>query len=719
MTGQSVLSDRAGNAGVGRRNTTANDSAPKDEILLSLPDIHCAGCISKVERTLKAVPGVTTARVNLSRKRASISALPTVSPDELIRVLSAVGHEAQPLNARMMAGVEIDDPGRKLLQRLAVAGFAMMNVMLFSVAIWSGASQATQNMFHWISAGIAVPALAFSAQHFFTSAWGALRHRRLNMDVPISLAIILAAGLSIYETSIGGDRVYFDAALSLTFFLLIGRYLDHRTRVAARSAAQELTALESPHATLLVDGQRRLVDVADLNLGDRVEVLAGMRVPVDGRVVAGNSQSDRALLTGESLPVAVTVGDRLAAGEVNLSGPLTIEVLAVGEDSTLRRMAALVEMAEGTRNTYTALSDRAAQIYAPLVHLLALATFIGWVLAGGGFSLSLNIAISVLIITCPCALGLAVPAVMTAATGRLFRQGFLVKNGTALERLAEIDTVIFDKTGTLTKGQAQIDAAALGPDGLSVLAALAQASAHPVSCAISASIPGNVNPATISDIREIAGKGISAIWQGVPVRLGQGAWLGAVASPALAIGDAPAQVILFKETLRDGAQLAVSALQAQGLNIQIFSGDGAAAVQKIADLLGGIPATAAMSPTDKFDALTDLAKQGARVLMVGDGLNDTAALARAHASISPASALDAARTASDVVLLNPSLINVPDVLKTAKSARRRVLENFTIAGGYNLVAVPIAILGFATPLGAAIAMSASSITVLLNALRLR
>jgi len=348
---------------------------------LSLPGIHCAACISGVERALLAVPGVTSARVNLSLKRVTIEA-PTLEPETLIETLAAKGYEALPLDADILTATAQDAAGRALLVRLAVAGFAMMNVMLFSVAVWSGASAATQNMFHWLSAGIAVPALAFSAQVFAKSAWGALRVGRLNMDVPISLAIILAAGLSVFETAQGGTHVYFDAALSLTFFLLIGRYLDHRTRMAARSASQELTALETPRAIIVEDGTRRHVSVSTLLPGDTIAVLPGMRLPVDGTVIEGSSDLDRSLLTGESLPVHVREGAALAAGEMNLTGPLTLTVTATGEDTTLRRMAAMVEVAEGARNRYTALADRAAQIYAPAVHLLALFTFIGWMLIG-------------------------------------------------------------------------------------------------------------------------------------------------------------------------------------------------------------------------------------------------------------------------------------------------------------------------------------------------
>ena len=695
----------------------AAKSAVAGDIILSLPSIHCAGCIGTVERALMAVNGVTEARVNLSRKRVTIAAT-GIAPEQFIQTLEAVGYEAHILDAPMMASVDTDSEGRKLLLRIAVAGFAMMNVMLFSVAVWSGAAEATQKMFHWLSALIAVPALAFSAQVFFRHAWQSLRVGSLNMDVPISLAIILAAGLSVYETSVGGESVYFDAALSLTFFLLVGRYLDHRTRIAARSAAQELSALASPNAVLLVDGAQRTVPVTTLNVGDLIRVHVGMRVPVDGAVTHGGSDMDRSFLTGESLPVHVSLGDQIAAGEVNLTGPLTLRVTAVGEDTTLARMAALVETAEGARNKYTALADRAAQIYAPAVHLLAFVTFIGWFVLSRDAALALNIAISVLIITCPCALGLAVPAVMTTATGRLFRRGLLVKNGTALERLSQIDTVVFDKTGTLTEGHARIDTAAMDQTTLALLAALARASNHPVSKAIAAALP-TLNSANITDVTEHAGQGIAANWQGQSVRLGSGKWLGCSQSPALKIGDAPAIPLHFSETLRIGAIEAIAALKSAGIPVHIFSGDTTEAVDTLAAKLDVTSAHAQMLPADKMARIKQLSDDGAKVLMIGDGLNDTGALAQAYASISPASALDASRAASDIVLLSRSLAEIPDAIRTAKSARLRVLENFGIAAAYNLVAVPVAILGFASPLSAAIAMSASSITVLVNALRVK
>lgn len=691
-------------------------------IVLSLPTAHCAACMSTVERALKAHDGVTDARVNLTLKRVLISAEETTTPDELIDVLEGVGYNAYELDPAAISSTETDKRGRAILTRIAVSGFAMMNVMLLSVAVWSGATDATRDMFHWISATIAIPAIAYSSQPFFASAWSALRVRRLNMDVPISLAIILAAGMSVYETMHSGEHAYFDAALSLTFFLLAGRYLDYRTRSVARSAAEELAALEVPRA-VLADGTT--LPISQIEKGALVRVVPGARVPVDGIIVEGASELDRSLLTGESLPVEAGVDTVVSAGEVNLTGPLVVKVTAAGEDSSLHRMADLVAMAETSRNRYTSLADRAAAVYAPVVHLLALAAFLGWAWATGDVRHAINVAVATLIITCPCALGLAVPAVTTAASGRLFRAGLLIKSSTALERLAEVDTVVFDKTGTLTEGRPKlsnlddIDAQSRG-----VAMALAQGSAHPLSAAIfDAMNRSGVVPAALGDITEVPGQGIEAQLNGSRVRMGRASWIGAqnLAQTAthLRIGDAPAVAFTFIDQLRDGAHEAIAAFKAQGKDVLLLSGDAPAAVADIAARVGIDAWEAECLPEGKALRVGALTRSGRKVLMVGDGLNDTAALAAAHVSISPASALEATRVVSDIVLLGATLEPLGEAADVAVSATRRIKENFAIAAGYNAIAIPLALAGFATPLAAALAMSTSSITVSLNALRLR
>nr|WP_116133917.1 heavy metal translocating P-type ATPase [Tropicimonas sp. IMCC34043] len=701
------------------------DGAERGALMLSLPDIRCAACITIVEKALERHPGVRSARVNLTLKRAIVDTDPGITAEALIDTVASVGYTAHELDPAALSATATDRQGRELLMRLAVAGFAAMNVMLLSVAVWSGAEHATRDMFHWISALIAVPAIAFAGQPFFRSAWAALRHGRLNMDVPITLAILLALGTSLYETAHSGENAYFDAAISLTFFLLAGRYLDHRTRAIARSAAEELAALEVPRAERVTLDGTETVDVATLVAGETILVRPGGRMPVDGVIALGTSELDRSLLTGETLPVFAGPGQAVSAGEVNLTGPLRVTVTAAGRDSSLHRMADLVAIAESTRNRYTSLADRAAGLYAPGVHILSFLAGVGWYAYTGDARLAINIAAAVLIITCPCALGLAVPAVTTAASGRLFRRGLLIKDGTALERLAEVDTVVFDKTGTLTLGTpVMLSPETADPALLALAAGLAAGSSHPLSRAVAdgAAVVGVV-PETVEDLREVPGYGTEAVWRGRRVRLGRAAWVGAEAAEQTSAwlgveGQAPT-AFLFEDRLRPGAEAAVAGLREAGLTVAMISGDSGPAVRRFAERLGISDWTAEALPEDKAARIAALSAEGRRVLMVGDGLNDTAALASAHVSISPATALDAARVASDIVLLGEDIAPVAEAVRTARRAVRRIRENFRIATVYNVVAVPLAIAGFATPLVAALAMSASSITVSLNALRLR
>ena len=704
----------------------AVEPAPTEaRLALSLPTIHCQACISAVERALNGHPQVHSARVNLTLKRAMIEADPDLRADDLIPLLAANGYEAHELDATALSATQNDKAGRDLLMRLAVAGFASMNVMLLSVSVWSGASDATRDMFHWISAAIALPAIGFAAQPFFASAWTALRVKRLNMDVPIVLAIVLALATSLWETSLSGEHAYFDAALTLTFFLLAGRYLDYRTRAVARSAAEELTALEVPRATRLVDGDEYEVPVADLAAGDLILVRPGGRMPVDGEIVEGQSELDRSLLTGETVPVFAEPGGVVSAGEVNLTGPLTIRATAVGEDTSLHRLTDLVAIAESGRSRYTSLADSAAKLYAPGVHILSALSFLGWYIYSGDVRTALNIAAAVLIITCPCALGLAVPAVTTAASGRLFKRGMLIKHSTALERLAEVDTVVFDKTGTLTEGTPELtNLGDFSRSDLEIALALAESSAHPLSVALTrAARAAGIKPANVENVTEIPGYGAEGLFHGRRVRLGRAAWVGAEQGDQTAAwldtGAGRARGLLFSDALRPGAEEAVKALQVAGKQVLLISGDATGAVEDLANRLGISKWVAEALPQDKAQRVQQLSDQGQKVLMVGDGLNDTAALAAAHVSISPASALDAARVTADIVLLGQDLSPIADACDTARKATRRIRENFRIATVYNIVAVPLAVIGLATPLIAALAMSTSSITVSLNALRLR
>ena len=691
-----------------------SDAQP--DALYSVPSVHCAACIGAVERAASAVPGVRAARVNLSLKRLAIFG--AAQDADICAAISNAGFDCLPLDEGEL-GPAAPSEERGLLMRLSVAGAAMMNVMLLSVAVWSGAADATRDLFHLISAAIAVPAVAYAAQPFFRNAMQGLSARRLNMDVPISLAIVLATGMSLSEALNSGSHAYFDAALSLTFFLLIGRYLDLHTRVAARSAARELTALEAHTAERLADGRVQTVRVADLAIGDIVMVTKGMRAPVDGVLQSAVASIDRSLVTGESAVQSVTQGATVQAGEINAGAPFQLRTTAVGEDTSLRQMAGLVALSEAGRNRYTALADQAARIYAPGVHLLALVAFLGWIAVNGDVRHALNVAVAVLIITCPCALGLAVPAVNTAAVGRLFSKGFLVKSATALERLAEVDTVVLDKTGTLTLAGTGDGMGALSPQEQGVAVALANASAHPVSREIARQLR-HVAPATLRDVTEVDGCGVEG-WMGdTMVRLGRADWLGSdFSGTGLAIGDAPPVPLGLVERLRPGAREVVDEFQKSSLAVEILTGDDGPAAARIAETLGIADVMPSVPARDKLRYLGDLSADGRRVLMIGDGLNDTGALAAAHASIAPSSALDAARNAADIVVLGQDFSQLPVLRRVAIGARRLSIQNFAIAALYNMIAIPIAVSGFATPLMAALAMSTSSITVLLNAQRIR
>ncbi|MSU89603.1 cadmium-translocating P-type ATPase [Rhodobacteraceae bacterium 2CG4] len=690
---------------------------------IAVPSVHCAGCIATVEHGLAGLEGVVAARVNLTLRRLAITARPGAQVEAAVLArLQALGHPGRVLDAATL-GRAADPAGRALLLRLGVAGFGAMNVMLLSVAVWAGAEGVTRDFLHWVSALIALPAALFAAQPFFVNAWAALRVGRLVMDTPISLAILLSLAVSLYETALGGAHAYFDAAMSLTFFLLLGRVLDHRSRAAARSAAAELAALEVPRAELLGKGGACTVPVAELAVGDVVLVRPGMRVPTDGIIRSGATELDRSLLTGETAPVAAAAGQAVHAGEVNLTGRLEVRVTAAGADSTLRRIADLVREAEGARNRYVSLADRAARVYAPVVHLLALVSGLGWYWASGDARLSINIAVAVLIITCPCALGLAVPSVMVAASGALFRSGVLLKDGTALERLAGVDTVVLDKTGTLTEGAPVLaDPEAVPAGALAVAGALGAGSAHPLARALAAAADAAaLDLPRIEAVREVPGQGVEGRLDGQAVRLGRAQWVetGDAETTAtwLRVGNAPPVGFRFADRPRPGLADMLEGLR--GKRVMLLSGDAPVPVARLAARFGIDAAEAGLTPEDKADRVSSLRAAGARVLMLGDGMNDTAALAAADVSISPASGMDVARNAADIVLLTPDLSVVPRVIRLAGSARSRMLENFALAAAYNAVAIPLAVAGYATPLAAALAMSGSSICVSLNALRVR
>lgn len=696
----------------------ASKSLPIKVAIMNVPSMHCAGCMAKVERGLGAVAGVSAARVNLSARNVSITHDSTLAVPDLVTALAALGFAAQP---RTDAFAPPPSQIKPLLARLAVTGFAAMNVMLLSVSIWSGAQGATRELFHWISAAIGVPAILYGGQVFFASAWTALRRGHTNMDVPISIGVLLATGLSLYEVMTHGRQAWFDGALMLLVFLLAGRALDAAMRDRARAGVDALLRQAAPGAMVIgADGSVAWCAARDLVPGQLMRIAAGERLAADGEIEAGSSRIDRSLVTGESTAIAVTAGAQVLAGMLNLDTPIDVRIGATGADTGLAEIARLMASAGQERSKYVRIADRASRLYAPAVHTLALVSFAGWMLAGAGLHQSLVIAISVLIITCPCALGLAVPVAQVVACGALMRRGIMVKDGSALERMARVDRALLDKTGTLTMGTPVADPAAIAalcPQAAGIALALASHSRHPLSRALVLALATSGTAAAVLDeVSEQPGHGVRAIWHGLAVSLHRPE-AGKGMATALHIFGQPTQIIGFADRLRPDFKTALAQLKVLGIEATILSGDNSGAVADIARATG-LTGQANASPVDKFGAIRRQQNAGHRVLMAGDGLNDGPALAAADASIAPGTASDAGRQAADIVFLGDSLLALPRSVMAARRTMRVVKQNFALAIGYNVLAVPLAICGLVTPLIAASAMSASSLIVIGNSLRL-
>lgn len=694
----------------------------------------CGGCLSKIERAVHALTGVSQARLNLSNGSMRIRWSGNLKADDIVNEISGLGYDVAPVTAKTNGNSSSEE--KSLLIAMGVAGFAAANIMLLSVAVWAGQGEmgdTTRRMLHALSGFIALPVLIFSGRHFFKSAFKVLRRGHANMDVPISLALLLAFGVSIAETISGGAHAYFDAAIMLLFFLLIGRFLEARLKRQAYSAASALAAMRNKPVTVLnSSGVTSCILAEEVRVGDTIVVAPGERAMVDMLITNGESDIDESLLTGESLPRCYRAGNILRGGAVNLTAPLIGNALSAADDSLLGAIAEMLEAGEQRRSTYTKLADRAVSIYIPFVHTTAALAGLAWLLLGASMSDALMISVTTLIITCPCALALAAPVAQIVAAGRLFQHGIYLRSGDALERIAEIDHIAFDKTGTLTLGEPKLKRIILDGAPISLdtfesraviedAATLARASYHPLSRTI-AKIAG---AGTIkSNIYEKPGKGLKATIEGNDWRLGSANWAGqkersSVTGPVLYFqkSRSPLAIFEFEDQPLGSADKALNELRLLGVSAEIISGDRSASVKLLADKLGVKSWFAQHSPEDKVNRLEKLRSEGRKVLMVGDGLNDTGALSLAHASLTPGTAMDVSQSASDAIYCG-SLRSVPETIRVARQTRSVMRQNFALAAGYNLVAVPIAVAGLVTPLIAAIAMSASSILVTLNALKL-
>lgn len=697
---------------------------------LAVDGIHCAACVQRIERSLAQEPDVVSARVNFTTRRLTLAWKGEAARAvDFVERLDDMGYTARPFDAKVLDSADaVND--RKLMRAMGVAGFAAGNVMWLAIAVWAGVFQdmgpATREILQWMQALIALPAIAYSGRTFYSSAWSAVKNGHVNMDVPISIGIILAAAMSMVQTVIGAEDVYYDAAISLVFLLLVGRFLDQRARGRAREAAAHLLSLTVTEVTRLLDGGKaELVAIESVRGGDLLLVPAGGRMPVDGIVHAGRSSVDTSTLTGESVPATVGVGDQVFAGTINTGAALTIEARAIGDETVLAEIVRCMEAAEQGRARYVVLADRLARLYAPMVHSLAAITFVGWWLwpMSVPWTEALLHAVAVLIITCPCALAIAVPAVQVASSGRLFRRGILLKSATALERLADINTIIFDKTGTLTEGRPEwLEDRTVPVLALDLASGLAAASRHPLAQALRRARP---DAPALPGVIEFPGDGLEAVVEGRLVRLGRRGfacpeapefddgdgemWLAGFASTPIRLA--------FRDRPRADAARVVAELS-RHYRLLLVSGDRPAAVAQLADSLGIREWRAAQRPADKVAIINSLKAEGGKVMMVGDGINDAPSLAAADASMAPSAAADISRTAADVLFQGAGLSAVPATLSVARRSQVLVRENLGISLLYNVTLVPLAVLGMVTPLLAAVAMSVSSLTVILNALRL-
>ncbi len=708
---------------------------------LFLDGLRCAGCVNRVERELRALPGVIEASVNYTSHRALVRFDPTsVAIDDVVARIAALGYQASPYDPEAL-----DRPGQKsareALVRVLVAAFLAGNVMWLSAALYIGSYEgiddATRRTLRWLVVVLSLPAVTWCAAPFWRGALSGLRRFELTFDVPVVLGIATAFGASIAGTLAESQHLFADSAATIVFLILLGRTLERRASAKAAGAVGRLTALTP--ATALRRGAAGIerVDPRELRPGDRVLVPVGQVVPADGRVLGAATEVDESLLTGEAQPVLREAGQEVVGGTRNLLAETEIEVTAPVSAGTLARLAALLERAQAERPRVQQLADRVAAVFAPAVLLAAGGTAAVWALLGAPPLQIALTAAAVLIVACPCALGLATPAAMTAAIGRAASLGILVKSGEALERCAGVDAAILDKTGTLTDGTYRVEeiatAAGVSREVLLEQAAVAEgASTHPVAAAIREAA-GLAEPPPL-ERRTVAGRGVEA----GALRVGSLAFLAeAGLEPGAELREAGAKLAargLSLAWVADGAGVlgvvgladppradaagAVARLVRLGVSVALVSGDHARAVEGAASRAGIADASAEVSPAGKVDRVRAAREAGARVLVAGDGINDAAALGAADVGVAMARGADVTIHAADAVIRSPRLGALADLVALARDALRRVRQNLGIAIVYNAVAVPLAATGVLEPLAAAVAMSLSSLVVVGNSVRL-
>jgi Cu2+-exporting ATPase len=700
---------------------------------LAVEGMHCAACAGRIEKALRPIEGVERAAVNVATHRLHLTwDNGRVSLSQLRQAVSDLGFALRELDdADANARRRLEK--RTALKRIAVAGIAMMQVMTFAVALYAGAWEGIEahyaSYLRLVSMLVTLPVVFYSAAPFFGAALRDLAQGRVGMDVPVSLAIVLAFAASVFNALRGSGEVYFDSVTMFVFFLLLGRFVEMQTRHKAGSVTQALAAALPRSVLRLRDGRTETVALAALEAGDTVVVPAGAVIPADGIVALGNGRVDESLLTGESTPISATPGRAVIGGSLNVGAPLQVTLSAVGDKTVLAHVVRLVERAQSERPRIALAADRAAAHF--VVWILAAAVIVCalwlWLDPPRAFSATL----ALLVVTCPCALSLATPAALAAATSHLARSGLLVTRADAIERLALASRVVFDKTGTITQGAPQIARSrVLGPlpldRCLTIAAALEDSSEHPLAAAFRDSTATLPVPASVNVAR---GAGISGVIDGERYRIGSLEFAQAIAShesnrrlPAAAIflGSSRGLLAAFEmdDALREGSRDAVRALNQLGVAVEIASGDHAETVQRVADHLGVESWRARLTPEAKLERIRELDRMQGGVVMVGDGINDAPVLGAASVSIAIGTGSALAQASADLILTSKSLLAIPAGITVARRTLRIMRQNLAWAAAYNLAAIPLAAMGWIAPWAAAIGMSLSSIFVVLNAGRL-
>ena len=709
-------------------------SGEQQQIQLLIEGISCAACCWLIERHLRAEPGVVEANLNMGNQRLNLTWHASEAKlSALIAGLRRIGYTAHPYEPDK-AGEQIALENRRYLRRLGLAGLMFMQVMMATMALYEEFDQdLTEGMAHllrWASLLMTTPVVFYSCAPFFQGAWRDLKNHRLSMDVSVSLAIGGAYLAGIWATVTGTGEVYFDSVTMFAFFLLAGRYLERRARQRTVESTARLVNLLPPSAVRIQsDGTSQRIMLDELKVGDAVEVKPGESIPADGRILRGTSSVDESALSGEYLPIAKSAGDLVTAGTLNVEGPMQIEVTALGEETRLSAIVRLLERAQSDKPRLAKLADQVAQ-YFLLVVLLSVVAVGGawWVLSDG--HTAFWIVLAMLVATCPCALSLATPTALTTATGSLHKLGLLITRGHVLEGINQITTVILDKTGTLTEGRMTLEqiqplANHDSEQALRWASMLESGSEHPIARAFGRSM------LSASELSSVPGQGLQGDCDGTTLRIGKPDFVSALGhysapdypdSPGqwLLLGSAAGPIAWFalNDRLRSDAVAMVAALQSQGLRVVLLSGDQSPVVQRMAATLNISEAIGNASPDDKLAFVQAQQARGEKVLMLGDGVNDVPVLASADISVAMGNASDLAKTNADAVLLNSRLLTLVDSMQVAKRTRAIMIENLCWASLYNLAVLPLAALGMVTPAWAALGMSASSLLVVLNALRL-